>query len=110
MSTDKKLQESVNRIADTLTHGFDEDELNVDDEPMTAMDYIFTALEIEYIVSSKREYLGARILVTFGGPSIWINTRNSMVEGQWGQDSAKCGYTDSIGLDDACQELYECVG
>jgi hypothetical protein len=104
----KSAENFVQHIADTLTKGFDENDLNVDDQPMTAFDYLGDALDIEYIVNSKAEYLGARVLVAFGGPNIWINTRTNTVEGQWWGDSCKATYKDNIGLDEALEELWNC--
>lgn len=98
----------VQHIADTLTNGFDEDELNVDGEPMTAFDYLQDALDIEYIVNSKGEYKGARVLVAFGGPTIWVNTRTNTVEGYWWADSCTAKFKDNIGLDYALEELWNC--
>ena len=74
-----------------------------------ALDYISDALDIEYTVSSGGEYLGARVLVAFGGPNIWINTRYNKVEGAWWGDSADFSYDDEMGLDDACREIFECL-
>lgn len=101
------LQKHVTSIADTLTHGFD-GEVNSDGEPMSAYDYLQDALDIEYIVNSKGEYLGARVLVAFGGPNIWVNTRTGTVEGAWWGDHATASFNDSIGLDDALSELWNC--
>lgn len=98
----------VQHIADILTNGFNEDELNVDGEQMTAFDYLQDALDIEYIVNGKGEYLGARVLVAFGGPNIWVNTRTNTVEGHWWADSCTASFTDNIGLDDALEELWNC--
>jgi hypothetical protein len=89
----------------------DEDELNIegdDGEPCTAMDYVFEALDIEYVVGSDRAYKGARLLVCCGGPNVWVNTRTGMVEGYWWGDSYSCRFTDNLGIDDACRELWEC--
>lgn len=71
----------------------------------SAFDYLEGALDIEYIVNNRGEYLGARVLVAFGGPNIWVNTRTHTVEGHWCGDSAYASFTDSIGLDDALREL-----
>lgn len=98
----------VQSIADTLTNGFSEDELNYEGEPMGAFDYLQDALDIEYIVNSKAEYLGARVLVTFGGPNIWVNTRTNTVEGAWWADSATASFTDNLGLNEALEELWNC--
>jgi hypothetical protein len=102
------LQQHVNEIAATLSKGFGDDDLNHDGEAMSAFDYLADALDIEYIVNGKGEYLGARVLVAFGGPNIWINTRTCVVEGSWWADRADASFTDNIGLDDALSELWAC--
>jgi hypothetical protein len=74
----------------------------------SAFDYLQDALDIEYIVNSKREFLGARVLVAFGGPNIWINTRTNTVEGAWWSDRATATFDDNLGLNDALEELFNC--
>ena len=107
IETETRLLDHVQQIANTITNGFG-DELNCDDQEMSAFDYLEDALDIEYIVNSKREYLGARVLVAFGGPNIWINTRTKKVEGYWWNESASASFDDGIGLDDALEELWSC--
>jgi hypothetical protein len=102
------LQQHVNEIAATLSKGFGDDDLNYDGEAMSAFDYLQDALDIEYIVNGKGEYLGARVLVAFGGPNIWVNTRTGVVEGAWWAERADASFTDNIGLDDALSELWAC--
>jgi len=102
------LQQHVNEIARRLSEGFDSADLNDDGEELTAFDYLQDALDIEYIVSSERKYLGARVLVAFGGPNIWVDTRKSIVEGAWWGDKAVAIFQDNIGLDDALSELFNC--
>jgi hypothetical protein len=106
MSND--LKNHVQSIADTLSNGFDLSSMNDDGEYTTAFDYLQDALDIEYIVNGKGEYLGARVLVAFGGPNIWVNTRTGIVEGAWWSDRAEASFTDNIGLDDALSELWAC--
>jgi hypothetical protein len=78
-------------------------------ESIDGLDYLSDALDIEYVVNSKKEYLGARVLVAFGGPNIWINTRTKQVEGYWWGDKSIQSYTnDSLNLDDALETLYTC--
>jgi len=101
------LQNHVNSIAATLSNGFG-DELNSDGEPFDCYDYLQDALDIEYIVNGKGEYLGARILVAFGGPNIWVDTRRGMVDGYWWGDRASTSFTDNIGLDEALADLWAC--
>jgi hypothetical protein len=105
--TETRLQDHVQQIADTITNGFGDD-LNCDDQPMSAFDYLQDALDIEYVVNGKGEYLGARVLVAFGGPNIWVNTRTNTVEGHWWGESARASFDDGIGLDDALSELWAC--
>ncbi len=76
--------------------------------PISGFDYLSDILDIEYIISSDRQYLGARVLVCFGGPNIWIDTHHNRVDGHWWSDSYNAAFTDNIGLDDACQELFDC--
>ena len=102
------LKSHVQSIADKLTNGFTDDDLNYDGEEMSAFDYLQDALDIEYIVNGKGEYLGARVLVAFGGPNIWVNTRTGTVEGSWWSDRAEASFKDNIGLDDALSELWSC--
>jgi hypothetical protein len=104
--SDADLQNHVTFIATQLTTGVYEP--SDEDEGCSASDYLSDVLDIEYIVDSKANYLGARVLVAFGGPNIWINTRSNVVEGYWWGDSAQADFTDSLGLDDLLSELWEC--
>lgn len=106
-TTETRLHDHVESIARMLTRGFD-GELNVDDEPMTAFDYLQNVLDIEYIVDNKGNFKGGRILVAFGGPNIWVDTRRNMVDGYWWNDRASCMFDDNIGLNDALEELWNC--
>lgn len=101
------LQNHVNDIARRISEAdFD---LNDDGDECSAFDYLQDALDIEYIVASDRKtLLGARVLVAFGGPNIWVNTRTNTVEGHWWGESASASFVDSIGLNDALEELFNC--
>jgi hypothetical protein len=108
--TNQQLRDHVRSIADAITdasYDFDP-EYSDYDEPCAA-DYLADALDIEYIISSAGEYLGARVLVTFGGPNIWINTRTGTVEGAWWMDRFNASFTDGLGLDDFLSELCPVV-
>lgn len=102
----------VQSIADNLTNP-PMDEWNEgrdfeNDGEFTAFDYLQDALDIEYIVNIRGEYLGARVLVAFGGPNIWVNTRTGTVEGGWWGDRAEASFKDNLGLDEALEELWNC--
>ena len=104
------LQNHVKSIAETIENGLDSIEREDEGQfPMDGLEYLSDALAIEYIVNSDREVLGARILVAFGGPNIWINTRTKQVEGYWWSDKFVMSYdNDKIGLDDAIETLWSC--
>lgn len=103
------LKNHVEFIANSLTDGSALDAGLCDEgESPSAFDYLQDALDIEYIVSSDGTYRGARVLVAFGGPNIWINTRTNTVEGAWWDERAEASFTDNIGLDDALSELWAC--
>jgi hypothetical protein len=106
------LQTHVQSIADNLTSPpwdeWNEDRDTENEGDFSAFDYLQDALDIEYIVNSKGEYLGARVLVAFGGPNIWVNTRTKTIEGYWWGDSAFATFQDNLGLDDALSELWAC--
>jgi hypothetical protein len=76
---------------------------------ISGMDYISDVLDINWVLNSDRSYRGARLLVAFGGPNIYIDTVKNTVEGYWWGDSYTDSYTvDAMDIDGQCQELYEC--
>lgn len=102
------LMQHVKSIAENLTNGFGDDDLNGDNEPFSAYDYLQDCLDIHWILNNDRSYRGARVLVAFGGPNIWVDTERNIVEGYWWGDYAKASFDDNIGLDDALSELFNC--
>ena len=76
--------------------------------PMSGFDWLHDALDIEWILNNDRTFKGARILVAFGGPNIWVNTTDNTVEGHWWGSSHIERFDDCIGLEDACEELFNC--
>jgi len=80
------LKNHVNMIARQIEYGFDEIEGG---EESPIMDWLEGVLDFQWIVSSdKQTLLGARLLVAFGGPNIWVDTVRGIVEGYWWSDSA----------------------
>ena len=47
----------------------------------TLYDYVNEALEVEYTMNLSGELRGVKILVVFGGPNVYINTRTAKIEG-----------------------------
>lgn len=106
--TKQRLEQSLNSILKTLTAISDEkavyDENNgviydsleecppedrEDLEYATMNDYFDDVLDINYIIRSDKTYMGAMILVSYGGPNITINTYTGCIEVHWDSDDAK---------------------
>ena len=78
-------------------------------DTLSGFDYISDVLDINWILDSNREFKGARLLVAFGGPNIWIDTDKQTVEGHWWGDSFTASYSrDEMDIEGACSELFNC--
>ena len=107
LTSQEQLQHQVDQIAKELNEGATCEDCG---ETMSGFDYIEDVLDIQYIISSKKEFLGSRILVAFGGPNIWINTQTKTVEGYWWGDKAFASYyNDEMDIEGAVQELWDCI-
>ena len=62
--------------------------------------------DIEWTTHRDHSYRAARLLVAGGGPTIWVNTMTDNVEGYWGTDRVKHGFSDQIGLDEYLLEMH----
>ena len=96
---EEQLVRMVQDIADSITHPGDED---------NASKWMEGVYDIRYLVDSRKEYLGAELLVAGGGPTIWVDTFTKEVRGYWGTDRVQRYFMDTLGLDDYCEELYGC--
>ena len=72
----------------------------------TAHDWMEDTYDIRYYVDREKRYLGAEILVAGGGPNIWVNLYTGYVQGYWGGDRVNVPFSDNLGLDDYCEEIY----
>ncbi len=73
--------------------------------------YLSDVLDIEYTISGRGDYLGARIAVALGGPNIYIDTREGYIKGYWGTDRAECWIPSEIceDIDNIMEEYYNMV-
>jgi hypothetical protein len=77
-------------------------------QDMSGFDYLSDVLDVEWRVGSDKTYRSAKILVAFGGPNVWIDTDSEKVIGAWWGDYYEESYTDNMGLNEACEELFNC--
>lgn len=77
-------------------------------EELTAYDWLEDVLDIEYIVSSDRKYKGARLLLSYGGPNTWLDTRSGTLTVYWGSETSRRYIRDTFtdALDEALAELW----
>ncbi len=75
----------------------------------SAYDYLSDVLDIAYTVGSDAEYRSARILIAWGGPTAWIDTRTNTLEVAWwiALVFRKLPSAFIDGLDEALSELWE---
>ena len=51
---------------------------------------IFDPLEIEFVRNAREEVVGVNLLITSGGPAVWLTARlyyGTQLSGAWGSDS-----------------------
>jgi hypothetical protein len=75
---------------------------------LTAMSYVFSSLDVEHITSDNK-YIGSRLLVAFGGPSITIDFSNNTIIGYWWGEKAVKLFDDTefvLEIKEALSELY----
>ena len=77
---------------------------------LSGFDYISDVLDVNWVLDSNREFKGARLLVAFGGPNIWINTDTQTVGGHWWGESFTSSYNhDEMDIEGACDEWFGCT-
>ena len=102
---DNGLADMVKNIAQTIERGRYETD---SEEDCNAYDYLSDALDFRWIVQNDLTFIGARILVAFGGPNVWIDTDKKKVEGYWWGDYASANYSqDPLGIQECVEELYQ---
>jgi len=104
---EEQLRRMCKNIADDITNPvMRKDPETGEKREETAMEWMEGTYDIRYYVRQDKSYLGAEILVAGGGPTIWVNTYTQQVEGYWGGDRVNVPFSDNLGLDDYCEEMY----
>jgi len=101
----KQLISQVDAIAKEIRSG------KVDGKKIeSAYEYLEDALNILHYINQSGEHMGGEIMIAFGGPNIYIDTRSKEVKGFWGGDTYTNWYAeDAIDLDMALEEMYEAI-
>ncbi len=106
---EEQLRRNCKNIADGITNPVisnDEQEDGSVEQHGGASEWMEGVYDIRYIVDREKRYYSAELMVAGGGPTIWVNLNTGYVEGFWGGDKVEEPFTDNLGLDDYCQEMY----
>ena len=106
--------EQLRRMCKSIANGISEPEEITDEETgekrtETASDWMEGTYDIRYIVDREKRYYSAEMLVAGGGPTIWVSLNEMEVQGYWGSDRVTVPFSDNLGLDDYCEEMYGCA-
>ena len=87
-----------------------EEILEDDVEPASLFDYFNDMLDIDYVVDREKQFKGARIMVTCGGPNIFIDSYRGIVELFWWTEHATAEIPANIcdEINEVLREFYYC--
>ena len=73
-------------------------------------DYFDDFYDIDYVIGSDKKYKACRVLVAFGGPTIYIDTWEKEVQLFWWSDTAIADIPDELcaAIDELFEMVYEC--
>ena len=94
-------EEQLRRMCKDIANGISNPE-----EGETASSWMEGVYDIRYIVDREKRYYSAELLVAGGGPTIWVSLNEMEVQGYWGGDRVRVPFSDNLGLDDYCEEMY----
>ena len=103
-----QLRRMCKNIADDITNPKEIPDIDNEPRTETASSWMEGVYDIRYLVDREKRYLGAKLMVAGGGPTIWVNTWTSEVEGSWAGDRCTHYFQDNIGLDQYNEEMYNC--
>ena len=104
----EQLVRMCKNIAQDITDAKQQDYIDQPRKEITASEWMEGVYDIRYIVDREKRYFSAELLVAGGGPTIWVSLNEMEVQGYWGSDRVRVPFSDNIGLDDYCEELYGC--
>ena len=104
----EKLVRMCKNIAQDITDAKQQDYIDQPRKEITASEWMEGVYDIRYIVDREKRYFSAELLVAGGGPTIWVSLNEMEVQGYWGGDRVNVPFSDNLGLDEYCEEMYGC--
>lgn len=79
-------------------------------EELSALDWLDESLDFEYRVNSKGDYRSALVMIGYGGPNVYVDTKTSELKVYWYSPEASAELPQEFidGLDEALQEMMGC--
>jgi hypothetical protein len=69
----------------------------------------YEAYSVRYIIDGSGEYLGAKLMLAGGGPTVWLDTFEGEIQGFWGSDRCSFPIYDYEYIDDYWEDMYKCL-
>ena len=107
-TSEEMLRRMCRDIAKDITDAKQQDYIDQPRKEITASEWMEGVYDIRYIVDREKRYYSAELMVAGGGPTIWVNLNSKEGEGSWGSDRVTVPFTDNLGLDEYCEEMYGC--
>jgi hypothetical protein len=105
MTSKDQLLNSVLGLADALSSVDKLAEYYSVSQDEAINSFIESVLDIVILHNSDGTLLGLEIMMTCGGPTLWIETRYNKVIGTWGSDRFERSYEDGVGLDELVEDM-----
>ena len=108
----KELEEGIVVTQDDIDEERYPDSDYTAGDQLTSYDYLQDMDVHRYILNSDMSYSGIIIMVSYGGPNIFIDTDANEVQGYWGNETVKLYYRtkegeDFMGVHEYGREVYE---
>lgn len=106
-----EIEETENDDGDTIYKTSCGCVLEYEPEQLGLYDYFADCLDIEYRCNSSKEYRSVSVMVTCGGPNIYIDTDEKAVLLYWWSDRARYYISDDAAraIDDWAEEYWNCL-
>ena len=106
-------EEQLVRMCKNIANGISSPVMVTDEETgeirdQSASEWMEDVYDIRYIVDREKRYCSAELMVAGGGPTVWVSLDEMMVQGYWGGDKVLEPFTDNLGLDEYCEDMYAC--
>ena len=69
----------------------------------------YEAYSLQYTINGDGTYLGVKVMLAGGGPTVWLDTYQEEICGYWGSDKYTRIISDFEYIDEYWEEMYKCL-